>query len=103
MSETPRRQLAPRGPLPPDCAPYRAIGPFDAASLPQGLRSEHRLKPGTWGVLSLVEGTIGFAWDDGEGGREDLSARADLVVPPQVLHHLETNGAFVLSIAFYRA
>lgn len=103
MSETFRAQLAPRGPLPPDCAPYRTIGPFDAASLPRGLRSEHSLKAGTWGVLSLAEGTIAFVWDDGTGGREELSAPADLVVPPQVLHHVEISGPFALTIAFYRA
>jgi len=103
MSDSVPERLAPRGALPPDCAAYRTIGPFDAASLPQGLRSEHSLKPGVWGVLSLVEGAIGFVWADGEGGREELTAPVDLVVPPQVLHHVEANQPFVLSIAFHRA
>lgn len=95
--------LVPRGALPHGAEPYRTIGPFDAASLPQGLRSEHRLKEGTWAVLNLSRGTIGFAWDDPAGGREDLVSPAMLVVPPQVLHHVEGEGPFELTITFHRA
>jgi hypothetical protein len=35
--------LAPRGRLPAGSEAYRTIGPFDANTLPAGLRAEHRL------------------------------------------------------------
>jgi tellurite resistance-related uncharacterized protein len=92
----------PRGALPPGSEPYRTIGPFDAQSLPQGLRKEHRLKQGAWGLLVLTAGSLRFAWDDEAGGAEDLAAPASLVVPPQVLHHVEGEGPFELTITFYR-
>ena len=95
--------LAPRGQLPAGSEAYRTIGPFDARTLPAGLRAEHRLKEGTWGLLTLSEGSLRFVWDDEEGGASDLSAPATLVVPPQVLHHVEGAGPFVLGIAFHRA
>jgi tellurite resistance-related uncharacterized protein len=94
--------IAPRGSLPSGIAPYRTIGPFGAETLPAGLRAEHRLKPGAWGVLDLTEGSLRFVWDDAQGGHEDLSAPATLVVPPQVLHHVEGEGPFTLTIAFHR-
>ena len=94
--------FAPRGALPPGSAPYRTIGPFDAAGLPQGLRSEHRLKQGAWAMLRLAAGSLRFVWDDAEGGREELTAPATLVVPPQVPHHVEGEGPFELTIAFHQ-
>jgi tellurite resistance-related uncharacterized protein len=93
---------APRGELPYGSAAYRSIGPFDAQTLPAGLRAEHRLKEGTWGLLELTEGSLRFVWDDEDGGADDLAAPATLIVPPQVPHHVEGAGPFSLTIAFHR-
>lgn len=96
-------EASPRGgELPHGSVAYRTIGPFDAQTLPAGLRAEHRLKEGTWVLLELSEGTLRFVWDDEAGGAEDLVAPATLVVPPQVLHHVEGDGPFSLTIAFHR-
>jgi tellurite resistance-related uncharacterized protein len=89
--------------LPAEAESYRTIGPFDAQSLPRGLRAEHSLKQGAWGLLALSEGSLRFVWDDDEGGAEDLAAPAELVVPPLVRHHVEGEGPFTLAITFYRS
>nr|WP_166176796.1 DUF1971 domain-containing protein [Altererythrobacter segetis] len=94
--------IAPRGDLPLESGAYRTIGPFDAASLPAGLRAEHRLKEGTWGVIALTEGSLRFVWDDEQGGVDELSAPSQFIVPPQVPHHVEGEGPFELTIAFHR-
>jgi tellurite methyltransferase len=94
--------IAPRGELPSGVTAYRTIGPFDSATLPAGLRAEHRLKEGTWGLLTLSEGSLRFVWDDEQGGADQLTAPAQLVVPPGVLHHVEGEGPFALTIAFNR-
>jgi tellurite resistance-related uncharacterized protein len=93
----------PRTALPTASEAYRTIGPFDARSLPQGLRKEHRLKEGAWGLLVLSAGSLRFVWDDAAGGIEKIAAPASLVVPPQVPHHVEGDGPFELTITFYRA
>jgi tellurite resistance-related uncharacterized protein len=95
--------IASRGALPVGAVAYRTIGPFDAATLPAGLRAEHRLKPGAWGLLELTEGSLRFVWDDEQGGSDELVAPVRLVVPPQVPHHVEGEGPFALTIAFHRA
>jgi len=92
---------APRGNLPAQVAAYRTIGSFDAATLPPGLRRTHDLKEGTWGLVQLHEGRLGFVWEDAPGGRLDIGAPAEIVVPPQVPHHVE-GDAFRLAITFYR-
>lgn len=94
--------IASRGELPLGSVVYRTIGPFGAQSLPTGLRAEHRLKEGTWGVLELSEGSLRFVWDDERGGADELTAPASFVVPSQVPHHVEGDGPFALTISFYR-
>lgn len=95
--------LAPRGTLPSCSTAYRTIGPFDAATLPAGLKAEHRLKPGTWAVLDLTEGSLTFRWDDAAGGQDDLSAPARIAIPPEVPHHLELAGPLLLTVTFHSA
>ncbi|MXO58670.1 DUF1971 domain-containing protein [Altererythrobacter salegens] len=92
-----------RSDLPREATAYRTIGPFDAATLPAGIRAKHRLKAGAWGVLRLSEGSLRFVWDDCEGGVEDLHAPAEVVIPPQVPHHVEGTGPFTADITFYRS
>ncbi|HEU4497815.1 MAG TPA: DUF1971 domain-containing protein [Sphingomicrobium sp.] len=88
--------------LPADAVSYRRIGPFDEHSLPSGLLREHQLKEDVWAVLTMVDGTIGFAWDDDDGGEVDLTAPATLVIPPSVPHHVDLRGPFTLTIEFHR-
>ena len=95
--------IASRGGLPPGSVAYRTIGPFDGHTLPAGLRAEHRLKEGTWGLLELSAGSLRFVWDDEKGGVDKLVAPTTLVVPPQIPHHVESDGPFTLTIAFHRA
>jgi tellurite resistance-related uncharacterized protein len=87
--------------LPEGVEPYRTIGPFDAATLPAGLRRTHDLKEGTWGRVALEQGSLGFVWEDETGGREDLTAPAEIIVSPQAPHHVEGDD-FHLTITFYR-
>lgn len=94
--------VSPRGAISPQAQPYRRIGPFGPDDLPKGLLANHRLAPGVWGQVRLEQGKIDFVWDDEQGGRQTLAAPAEIVVPPQVPHHLELTGAFRLSITFLR-
>lgn len=87
--------------LPEDAEPYRTIGPFDAVTFPEGLRRTHDLKKSTWGKVALAAGNLVFVWEDEQGGRAELTAPADIVVPPQTPHHVEGDD-FTVSITFYR-
>jgi tellurite resistance-related uncharacterized protein len=94
--------IAPRGPaLPATATCYRKIGPFALGTVPKGLLREHRLKPGAWGIVKVIAGSIGFAWDDAAGGQHQLGAGSRMLVPPQVPHHLEPEGAVTLAIEFW--
>ncbi len=96
-------QVNQRYQLPRGLSAYRKIGPFDAGNLPAGLLREHRLKEGTWARLTMLEGEIGFVWDDADsdGAVTVLAAGDRLHVPPIILHHLEVREeSFRLEIEF---
>lgn len=91
-------------PVPETLETYQEIGPFSGENLPKGLLKDHRLKAGSWGRLTILEGAIRFIWSDGrtDNVTEDLSAGDVLMIPPQALHNLEKTGDFLLKIAFMK-
>ena len=86
--------------IPDGFALVRAIGPFTAETLPKGLLAEHRLKADRWGQLTLHEGSVRLVMDDGSGTVTALAAPATAMILPEVPHHVEFDGDFLLEIAF---
>ena len=93
--------IAQRGPpLPCGARAYRRIGPFGSDAIPAGLLRCHNLKAGTWGLLSVLAGSIRFHWDDETGGARLLKIGDTILIPPGVPHHLERQGSVTIEIAF---
>lgn len=88
------------GALPEGFSLVRRIGPFDAASLPAGLLSSHRLKAGRWGWLQVTGGSVRMVWEEEPLRTEQLVAPASVLIPPEAPHHLELDGPFELQIEF---
>ena len=81
--------------------PYKSTPVFDEDSLPDAIRSEHRTKPGTWGLLRLLAGraTLVFV----EPRREvEVTPDAPAEIPPQATHFVRLDGPVRLQIEFYR-
>lgn len=81
-------------------APYRRTAVFDEVSLPEGLRNEHRTKPGVWGVIRVLDGRLRYrglapAFEDIlQPGRPGL-------IQPDQPHCVEPLGPVRLQIEFY--
>lgn len=75
-------------------------GPFDADTLPAGLRRDHRVADGVWGVVRVLEGSVvvQLATDPPIGA--DVGAGERQPLPPGVPHHLSVNGPFLLAVDF---
>ncbi|MBN9480839.1 MAG: DUF1971 domain-containing protein [Bordetella sp.] len=96
-----RSQSQPPQPAPAaGVAPYRSTPVFDAVTLPAALRSEHRLKAETWGLIHVLEGEVRLTWRDphmttvlkpGTPGR----------IGPQQGHFVEPLGPMKMRIDFY--
>ena len=61
--------LCDRAELPAGLEVVRTAGPFDATTLPAGLRRSHRVADRTWGRLRVLKGAVGFTHGDRSTGR----------------------------------
>ncbi len=86
--------------IPEGFALVRRIGPFTADTLPRGLLGEHRLKVDRWGQVSVLSGRVRLVWEQADRPAWDLEAPAEVMIPPEVPHHLELLGDVELAIAF---
>jgi tellurite resistance-related uncharacterized protein len=78
----------------------RTAGPFDAASLPAGLRREHRIAEATWGVLRVIEGSVGLFIATDPTITVNLARGEHQSIPPGVPHRLTLDGSFRIAIDF---
>jgi tellurite methyltransferase len=86
-----------RAELPDGLAVARTAGPWDEHTLPAGLLHDHRVAAHTWGLLRVLDGSVGFVLD----GRAIELATGDLQpIPPEVPHAVVLHGAVRLEVDF---
>lgn len=82
--------------------PYKVTAEWDEASLPQAIRSRHNTKPGTWGLLRVLEGSVELVFED-PPRRLHVTPDSPAEIPPQHWHHVEVTGPMRMLVEFYRA
>ncbi len=92
--------LCDRAELPERLHIVRRAGPFDAASLPAGLRRAHRIPDATWGYLRVLEGAAGFTMETDPPIRIRLEAGESQPIPPGVPHAVSIEGPVRLVVDF---
>lgn len=92
--------LCDRAELPAGLHLARTAGPFDARSLPLGLQHDHRVAPGTWGRLRIIEGTVRFTIALDPPAVVTLAAGECQAIPPGIPHALELIDPVLLAIDF---
>ena len=81
--------------------PYKSTPEFDENSLPQAIRNAHSTKAGVWGLLVVTEGEVRLVFHD--PARElRVTPGSPAVIPPEALHHVETEGQMKMHVEFYR-
>ena len=86
--------------LPDGLAPARTAGPFDADTLPAGLRRAHLVADRTWGLLRVLDGEATFAIETQPPQRITLRPGDEQPIPPGVPHQLVLDGPVSLSVDF---
>jgi tellurite resistance-related uncharacterized protein len=81
-------------------ARVRTAGPFDATTLPAGLRREHRVAASTWAVLQVSAGEARLVIATDPPIDRILAAGGQQPIPPEVPHRLSVNEEAVVSIEF---
>ena len=92
--------LCDRTELPAGLHTARTAGPFDADTVPAGLRAAHRVAEGTWGLLRVLDGTVGITLDTQPATVRRLAAGDEQAIPPLVPHHLEVDAPVALVVDF---
>jgi tellurite methyltransferase len=92
--------LCDRAELPGDLQVTRTAGPFDQDTIPPALRKDHVVGEGRWGLLRVVEGSVGFVMATEPPLELRLNAGDHQAIPPGVTHHLEVEGPAVVAVDF---
>jgi len=87
--------LCDRAELPDGLHAIRTAGPFDARTLPPGLRRPHRLAEATWGVLRVLDGTLRLTIETAPPADITLQAGDAQPIPPTVLHQVHLEQATI--------
>lgn len=109
LTESGRRQgvgtelacpLCDRVELPDRLHVSRSAGPFDAETLPAGMRGDHQVADGTWGLLRVIKGTLRFRMSTDPPLDVRLSAGDVQAIPPTVPHRVTPEGPMEIVIEF---
>jgi tellurite methyltransferase len=92
--------LCDRAELPDGLVPARTAGPFDAATLPAGLRRDHRVADRTWACLRVIEGSLRLSMATDPPCDVRLEAPASQPIPPGVPHSVTVDGPVLVAVDF---
>jgi tellurite resistance-related uncharacterized protein len=92
--------LCDRAELPDRLRVARSAGPFNAETLPAGLRGDHRVADGTWGLLRVIDGAVRFRMTTDPLLDVRLGAGEEQAIPPGVVHRVAPDGSMEIVIDF---
>lgn len=81
-------------------APYKCTPVFSEVTLPEGLRRQHRTKPGVWGVIRVLDGQLRYRLLDPVSETILKPGVPGLIFPDQP-HEVEPIGTLHMQVEFY--
>lgn len=89
--------------LPSGLECYSQSPVFTPATLPEKLKAAHSIKAGTYGLLRVINGSLRFILEKQPFTETILTAGQQMVIQPDILHHVEFEQAGSFQIDFYRS
>ena len=89
--------------LPKDVTKYAESPVFTEATVPKKLLGVHDTKPGVWGRLVVLEGSVDYIIPGPPETRQRLEGDINGIIEPTVPHHLELNGPVSFKIEFLKS
>jgi tellurite resistance-related uncharacterized protein len=92
------------GSLPRGAAPYKRTPSFTEISVPPGLLKDHSTKEGTWGLITVEQGSLRYFITDPRTPPAEtiVSPETPAIVEPTILHRVEPVGAVRFHVVFFR-
>ncbi len=94
--------LCDRFEIPAGFAPYKRTPEFDAATVPTGLLADHATKPGVWGVIHVLAGSLRYVVEPPIAGERTLDVATPGIVVPEVRHRVVPAGDVRFFVEFHR-
>ena len=88
--------------LPSSVSPYKRTPHFTQDSIPPGLLRAHSTKPGTWGLIVVVEGELLYRILEPNLEEIHLSPQKVGIVEPTVRHEVVAIGKVQFYVEFLR-
>lgn len=88
--------------LPPDAVAYRRTAEFSEATIPAALCRRHTTKPGVWGRIHVVAGSLRYRILEPTPVEHVLSSGQTGVIEPEVPHEVEPIGSVRFYVEFLR-
>lgn len=87
---------------PDDLIKYSETPAFTDETVPAKLTNAHSTKPGVWGRLVLMEGTLDYVVPDTPEKSLSLSKGDCAIIEPQVIHFVKPGKGAIFRVEFYR-
>lgn len=87
--------------LPPDVNPIRRTREFTELSAPKALLRSHSTKPGTWGKIVVLEGSLRYRILEPEIEEFELDAKRPGIIEPEIRHEIALRAGARFYIEFY--
>lgn len=87
--------------LPDSVRLVRSTPVFTDETVPVGLLRAHRVAPGVWGLLRVLDGTVTFVVES-SGEQRTLGAGEQQVIEPDVAHHVVVRPGARFAVEFHR-
>ena len=85
--------------LPPGLVEYKHTPTFNENSVPKGLLKDHSTKPGVWGQIHVVTGSLQYNIDELS---QTLTPAIPGIVVPCMLHSVQPVDQVSFYVAFFR-
>lgn len=87
--------------IPSYLKPYKKTGIFDQDSIPNALLNDHSTKPGVWGKIIIIDGSLRYSIPSAIE-EHILTTEKFGVVEPEVKHKVSPIGQVKFYVEFYQ-
>jgi len=94
--------LCDRAELPDGLVVARRTDTWDPDTTPAGLRRDHRVAAGTWGLVEVEEGAVTFVAETQPRLDVVVTPAAPQPIPPEVAHHVAPGPGCRFHVTFLR-
>jgi len=89
--------------LPKELEKYSETKVFNEQTVPAKLKSEHSTKPGVWGKLVVLTGTVDYVTPGTQNELQCVRPGQTAIIEPTVVHFVRLSEDATFKVEFFKA